>query len=653
MKYTSLPYLVLCLAGSLALTGCSANFAGSPVSNATTPIGNIRGVAYGGQQPIVGAEIFLFGIGTSAYNGTSISLLNSSGNTFYETGTGNYYALTDSNGEFNISGDYNCTPGQVVYLYSINGNPGIPGGGSYGNNAAASLMATLGTCPTTGTFANQTSYVYMNEVSTVATAFAFEAYATNARNISIGPVGSGTGPSALALKGLQNAADNAQKLYNISGNVALAGANSVTPAGNGVVPNALINTLADILAGCINSTGPSSAGCSQLFGYMPGNANTNSGITPNETATAAIYLAKNPGTNVVGIYGLKPTNPVFTPQLNSQPNDFTIGITYTDSSLSAPNDIAIDSQGAVWVTNPGSNTVTKLSPTGVASSFSVPSANFLTIDTSDNVWVTSTASTPGVYELNNSGTQLGHYTANYAMVTPAGLANDGANTYVADTGLNVVDPFGPLGGTPTDVNGDTYSQSTGLSSVQYVTTDVSATAGNGYIWATSESGLVCRFFSTGGNAGCFRTSGLTKPERIGIDASSYAWIPDAATNKLYKFTGQNGVGLVKTSFTGGGLSTPVGVALDGNASVFVANSDSSDSISKFTTSGTALSPSTGYTSGLTGSSIGHKNLAIDGSGDVWLANTLANSVTEVIGVAAPVVTPLSAGAATSTIATKP
>ena len=63
-----------------------------------------------------------------------------------------------------------------------------------------------------------------------------------------------------------------------------------TPNGNGVVPQATIDTLADILGACVNSAGPSSTPCSMLFANaMNGNSQ------PAETATAAINIAHNPG----------------------------------------------------------------------------------------------------------------------------------------------------------------------------------------------------------------------------------------------------------------------------------------------------------------------------------------------------------------------
>jgi hypothetical protein len=37
------------------------------------------------------------------------------------------------------------------------------------------------------------------------------------------------------------------------------------------------------------------------------------------------------------------------------------------------------------------------------------------------------------------------------------------------------------------------------------------------------------------------------------------------------------------------------------------------------------------------------SIAVDGSGDVWVANNPGNTVSELIGVATPVVTPIAAG----------
>ena len=81
----------------------------------------------------------------------------------------------------------------------------------------------------------------------------------------------------------------------------------------------------------------------------------NGNTQPSETATAAINIAHNPGTNVGTLYGLLPTDLPFQPTLLSAPNDFTIAVTYTGGGLDgtgfAPEGVAINASGNVWVPN--------------------------------------------------------------------------------------------------------------------------------------------------------------------------------------------------------------------------------------------------------------------------------------------------------------
>ena len=66
-----------------------------------------------------------------------------------------------------------------------------------------------------------------------------------------------------------------------------------------------------------------------------------------------------------------------------------------------------------------------------------------------------------------------------------------------------------------------------------------------------------------------------------------------------------------------------------------------------------LSGSKGYTGGGLSGGAGSQGLAVDGSGNVWVANGSTNSVSELIGVAAPVVTPIVAGVKNNTLGTRP
>ena len=92
-----------------------------------------------------------------------------------------------------------------------------------------------------------------------------------------------------------------------------------------------------------------------------------------------------------------------------------------------------------------------------------------------------------------------------------------------------------------------------------------------------------------------------------------------------------------TGFTGGGLNVPYGIAVDAAGNVWVANYGGS-SISEFNSSGTAISPYYRL----------HRRrprpygIAVDAAGNVWVANYGSNSISEFIGLAKPVRTPLVA-----------
>jgi hypothetical protein len=78
------------------------------------------------------------------------------------------------------------------------------------------------------------------------------------------------------------------------------------------------------------------------------------------------------------------------------------------------------------------------------------------------------------------------------------------------------------------------------------------------------------------------------------------------------------------SYSGGGLSTPQAIAADQSGNIWVANSGNS-SVSEFSPSGTALSPTGGFTAG--GINVPYA-LAVDQSGYVWVANSGNNTITK-------------------------
>jgi hypothetical protein len=70
-------------------------------------------------------------------------------------------------------------------------------------------MAVLGNCPVAGNFASATPYVVVNEVSTVAAAYAMAGFATDA--VHVGSLG-----TVLAQTGISNAFANAGNLETLA-----------------------------------------------------------------------------------------------------------------------------------------------------------------------------------------------------------------------------------------------------------------------------------------------------------------------------------------------------------------------------------------------------------------------------------------------------
>jgi hypothetical protein len=291
-----------------ALTGCGT---GTGVSF-TTPGASVRlsGNVHGGQQPIAGAEVFLYSVSTSANGAASTSLLSSPG-----------YVTTDTNGAFNITGDYTCPSGGYVYLLAVGGNPGLAAGTS---NAKIALASGVGPCSSL----TPGSFFSINEVTTVATAAALAAYTTSDLQI---------GATSNATLGLQNAFNQIQQFSDLS----LGVARTQTSTGNGTVPQAKLNTLADILAACVNSDGTGSP-CTSLMNLA--SVSTASG-QQLDTFQAALNIAQSPTTNVTSLFNLSPANAVFQPVLASAPADWSLALQYPATVTLSPGASSIVTGG--------------------------------------------------------------------------------------------------------------------------------------------------------------------------------------------------------------------------------------------------------------------------------------------------------------------
>jgi sugar lactone lactonase YvrE len=571
------------------------------------------------------------------------------GNVLATNLTTNTFAVTESDANDAVpTGTYMTTSGTAVASPTF--NPGVVN------------LAMLGNCPggtlnfSTGSTALQ--YVYINEVSTVAAVYAMAGFTnpTTYHNDAI-HFGIPTG-DALALQGLTNAALNANQLYNIQGgdqSTVYAGeghiARAVTPALNGTVPQAEMDTLGNILAACVDSqntynpvtkAGTASPACNTLFNAATSNGAT-SGTAPLDTATAAINMAHNPGAAaIVALNSLPTGNVPFTPNLGSTaPKDFTVALTY--NNIATPDGIAIDASGNAYVvTNSTSSYVTMLSPQGAVLKTSAAAGsgfNFVAVDPAGNVWTTAGASND-VYKFTSTlGAVTGSPYTLTGVNTPTSLAIDSSNNVYVANGGNSGDTVLKL--TSAGLVSSTITNNC-LTRVTQITLDAAS-----YIWGVeNSSNNICRVSNPGGTSS-FSTGGQpNSPTNVAIDSSGNGWASAGSQTNLYEIspTGTGTAYGVINNNAVGGLSSPTWVAVDGNNDVWVANTGNSFALSEFTHAGTAITGTSGYQSGNLNAP---SSVALDGSGDVWVPNfgtsgTNKNTVTEIIGAATPVVTPLSA-----------
>jgi streptogramin lyase len=600
---------------------------------ATPTVSAFHGRVHGGQAPIAGSQVYLYSPATGGYGGLATSLLNShTGNP--PDSSGHYYVLTDSTGGFTIPANaYACTAGTQVYLFSVGGNPQIGGGA----NSAIGLMAVLGTCGANNSFANLPPSVQMNEATTIAAAYAFAAFNYSPVQMS----GKGGSP------GMANAALTAANLVNLG----TGDANTTTPAGNGTVPQTEINTLANILAACVNSSGPSSTACTTLFTNAPSNP-----APPTNTATAAINIAHVPGANVTALWDLETPTAPFQPSLTtSTPNDWTIAIAYTGGGLNGPTDVAVDATGDVWVTNNDNNSIGEFSPVGAALSPAggytgggVTSPNSLAIDQAGNIWITNQGTTTISKYVPGTGFVGTGFTGG-GLNNPWGLAIDpSGNVWVANLGNNSISEFNSSG---------TAFSSTGYTGGGLNDPIAIAIDPRPVIWVANHgNGSISEFFTSGvpiSPSGGITGGGTDDPLGVAIDSSGNIWFGNEGNSVLSEFD-TNSHEVSGTGFAGGGLNVPYGVAVDGLGNVWTANF-SGASISEFYNSGTAISSGTGYQGTLPANLAlaNPEGLAIDPSGNVWVANDGNDDIIEVIGAATPVVTPLSVALKNNELGARP
>ena len=579
-----------------------------------TPGATFNGKVLVGTQPVVGAAVQIYAAATATTSNATALL--------------SVALLTNAAGTFTIPAGYACpAPSSQLYVVARGGSVN-----SAPANQAIALFTDIGTCAQL----SATTQFVINEVTTAAGAWTLAQFLSAGAQIRA---------SATNAQGLANAVATLGSLVNLTTGTSPGSAFPSTASN----PAARINSLANLLNTCTaSSTGTgSSTPCASLF------ASTTSGSsTPTDTIDAAINLVHQPSANVTALYTQSTTSSAFTPALTAAPSDWTLFLSFNSIFLQTnptvspyPTALGIDSTGSIWVADYFSRAA-KFSPTGIPAFPNNITGNNLSdsyglaIDASDNVWITNEpeASLPGnsITVLNSSGQSVAGtsgFTAG-GLDYPIGIAIDPNGTaWVVDYGnahLTLLASTGaPLSGTAGYI----------APSLAFPVTVAIDANHNAWIGDQNDS-YVTRVSPDGKTV--LPISCCVSPNGLAVDQRGFVWVANYLGDSISQIA-NDGTVVATGSFTSNGnIQHPQGIAVDGTGNLWIANFRAAYLTelagSNSTTPGQPLSPSPGWAPDA--NLLGAFALAIDASGNIWVTNGYGNSLTEFVGLAAPVKTPL-------------
>ena len=560
-----------------------------------------------GQHPVSGAAVQLYAAGNQGNGSSPTSLLTTT-------------ATTASTGAFSIASGYSCPSAQTpLYLIAKGGQ--VNGGTA---NSSLWLMTALGAC---GSISTGSSFV-LNEVTTTASVWALASFMSS---------GGKVGASCTNTAGLNNAFLTASTMANNSTGASPGAANPSTLS----VETKKLNTLANALASCSQSSGGSA--CSGLL-----TAAASGSTVPGNTLDAALNIAHAPAGNTATLYGLASGSAVFSPSLSAAPPDFMLHNTISGGGMASPASVSIESSGNVWVSS-YFNSISEFSPSGAAvfpsgiSGSGIVQSYGMALDINGNVWIANEQTNPNsgsgdVAELSPTGAVMQSELTNGGINFPiSATADTNGNMWFADYGDSKVTVLDSSG---SPVSGSEGWGDTSLASLAFPVAIAIDSNHNG--WVANQAGLLpITKISPDGSQVTNYDCNCNGASGVATDQSDNVWIANYYGNSVSEV---NSCGtLMVNAVSGGGLDHPQGIAVDGAGTVwvsnFLGNSISEISGSGSSTAGTLLSPSNGF--GTDASILQPYGLAIDASGNVWISNFGNDTLSEFIGVATPVKTPLA------------
>ena len=689
-------FLALTLA-TLALSGCGAGLGD------VAPAGPIRGVriaghVHGGAYPIQGAAITLMESQSNGYGGLGKVLEQ---------------VQSNSTGYFTFDSNWTCDAGQYAYIVTAGGHS-IPGSTVINNNVIQ--VGVIGACSTDLATASEINgvNVFLSEPSTVAAAYALNNFITIATNNTYGLLaeisaptannaatssctGTGTNMTCTAA-GLAHGFTNAYNLVDsvrYDGSMPTGLARTAIPGNaQSIVPQAMINTLGNILQACVDSTGETSSTnvtattndgsyCGVLFEY----ATPPSGSSPTNTLQAAQNIASYPNNNVNSLFNLQPRTTFFTPALTTDVVSnttntlisFSISIFYEGTGLTGdpgfgtPVHVALDAGDNAYVVYTGYDSVKKANYATVdgltaggsglfagSPIYTISNPNEIALDNLGHAWITDDSATGKLYEVSTStGTQQNSYAVTNGY--PGGVALDASNNvWIArdstDTNQSIYEysqpnsyglvTFGTASPVLSAANKRLFIDS--KQNVFGVTTGTTAAA-QFYVFGYGSLGvgatLTTKALSTTGGFGIAMSS--TDEAYLPLNGSLNTANATAAGNTATITTNANSKGIYTgKSQTGSVFTNPGDAVIDGSGNIHWTDLESSGQLFKMVpATGSATPVTTGTLTSVYpcfplnnqcyGTSSNLRGMAIDSSGAIWYVAVVSPGiVVQTLGFAA-------------------
>ena len=325
----------------------------------------------------------------------------------------------------------------------------------------------------------------------------------------------------------------------------------------------------------------------------------------------------------------------------------------TSATLNVPDDVAVDGSGNLYIVDRLNNRIRKVDAStgnistvagsgatgfglggfsgdgGAATSATLQSPNGVALDNSGNLYIADSG--------NNRIRKVDASTGNISTVAGSGATGFGSGGFSGDGGaatsatLNVPDDVA------VDGSGNLYIADTRNDRIR----KVDASTGN----ISTVAGSGTRGF--GGDGGAATSATLNWPRGVAVDGSGNLYIADTRNGRIRKVDASTGnistvAGTATISGDGGAATAarlfgPRGVALDGSGNLYIADTGNNRIRKVDATTGNistiAGSGATGF-SGDGGAAtaarlFGPRGVALDGSGNLYIADTFNNRIRKV------------------------